>query len=135
MLEWMRSFGDLQRVGIEATGTYGAGVLRYFQKSGVKVFEVTGLDKLDRRARGRSDTLDPEAAAHEAFAGKRTLTPKTRGGMIEALRVLKAVRKMAVQVRRIALQMIGNTIISSPDAMRDHVRHMTRMKQIRTLAA
>lgn len=135
MLEWMRSFGELQRVGIEATGTYGAGVLRYFQKAGVQVLEVTGPDKHDRRARGKSDTLDAEAAAHAAFAGKRTVTPKTRDGMIEALRVLRAVRKTAVQARRIALQMIGNTIISAPDAMRDSVRHMTRMKQIRTLAA
>lgn len=135
MLEWMRSFGELQRVGVEATGTYGAGVLRYLQKAGVQVLEVTGPDKHDRRARGKSDTLDAEAAAHAAFSGKRTVTPKTRDGMIEALRVLKAVRKTAVQARRIALQMIGNTIVSAPDAMRDSIRHMTRMQQIRTLAA
>lgn len=32
MLEWMQSFGDLQRVGVEAIGTYSAGVLRYFQR-------------------------------------------------------------------------------------------------------
>jgi transposase len=135
MLEWMQSFGDIQRVGIEATGTYGAGVLRYFQKAGVQVLEVTGPDKHDRRARGKSDDLDAEAAAHAAFVGKRTVTPKTRDGMIEALRVLKAVRKTAVQARRIALQMIGNTIVSAPDGLRDSIRHMTRMKQIRTLAA
>ncbi len=29
MLTWMCSFGDLSRVGIECTGTYGAGLLRY----------------------------------------------------------------------------------------------------------
>lgn len=29
MLIWMRSFGDLQRVGIECSGSYGAGLLRY----------------------------------------------------------------------------------------------------------
>jgi transposase len=29
MLTWMRSFDQLRRVGIEATGTYGAGLLRY----------------------------------------------------------------------------------------------------------
>ena len=121
MLEWMRSFGDVQRVGVESTGTYGAGVLRYFQKAGVEVLEVTGPDKHDRRARGKSDAFDAEAAAHAAFAKKRTVTPKTRDGMIEALRVLKACRKTAVQARRIALQMIGNTIISAPDDLRDNV--------------
>ncbi len=26
MLAWMRSFGDLQRIGVECTGSYGAGL-------------------------------------------------------------------------------------------------------------
>jgi transposase len=29
LLRWMRSFGDLRRVGIEGTGSYGAGVTRH----------------------------------------------------------------------------------------------------------
>ena len=131
----MRSFGDLQRAGIEATGTYGAGVLRYLQRAGIEVLEVTAPDTHDRRKRGKNDHLDAEAAAHAAYAGIRTVTPKTRDGMIEALRVLKACRRTAVQARRIALQMIGNTIVSAPDGLRDTVRHMTRMQLIRTLAA
>jgi transposase len=135
MLAWMQSFGPLERIGVEATGTYGAGLLRYMQKSGVQVLEVTAPDRHDRRKRGKDDHLDAEAAAHAAFAGIRTVTPKTRDGMIEALRVLKACRKTAVQARRIALQMIGNTIVSAPDALRDSLRKMTRMQLIRNLAA
>lgn len=135
MLAWMQSFGALKQVGVEATGTYGAGLQRYMQKSGVKVLEVTAPDRHDRRRRGKNDHLDAEAAAHAAFAGIRTVTPKTRDGMIEALRVLKACRKTAVQARRIALQMIGNTIVSAPDVLRDSLRSMTRMQLIRNLAA
>src|SRR4029077_2214748 len=33
MLAWMRSFGELQRIGIESTGSYGAGLLRFMQQS------------------------------------------------------------------------------------------------------
>jgi hypothetical protein len=44
MLAWMRSFGELDRVGIECTGTYGAGLLRYLQQAGVLVLEVTAPD-------------------------------------------------------------------------------------------
>jgi transposase len=76
MLPWMRSFGVLQRVGVEATGTYGAGLLRHLQQAGIKVLEVTGPNRHDRRKRCKSDDFDAEAAAHAAFAGKRTLTPK-----------------------------------------------------------
>ena len=74
----------MQRVGVEATGTYGAGLLRLLQKAGIEVLEVTAPDKQDRRKRGKSDDLDAQNAAHAAFAGKRTVTPKSRDGMIEA---------------------------------------------------
>jgi len=132
MLAWMRTFGSLQRVGIEATGSYGAGLLRYMQKAGVEVLEVTTPDKHDRRKRGKNDDLDAQNAAH---AGKRTVTPKSRDGMIESLRVLKACRKTAVAARRVALQMIQNTIVCAPDELRELLRKMTRMQLIRTLAA
>ena len=135
MVAWMGAFGSLQRVGIEATGTYGAGLLRYMQKAGIEVLEVTTPDKHDRRKRGKNDDLDAQNAAHAAFAGKRTVTPKSRNGMIESLRVLKACRNTAVAARRVALQMIQNTIVCAPDELREILRKMTRMQLIRTLAA
>src|SRR3954470_13294542 len=135
MLDWMRAFGSLQRVGIEATGTYGAGLLRYMQKAGVEVLEVTTPDKGDRRKRGKNDDLDAQNAAHAAFTGRRTVTPKSRDGMIESLRVLKACRKTAVAARRVALQMIHNTMVCAPDELREALRQMTRMQLIRILAA
>src|SRR6266851_3894086 len=135
MLAWMRSFGELLRVGVECTGTYGAGLLRYLQHAEVTVLEVTAPDRSDRRKRGKDDTLDAENAAHAAFAGVRTVTPRTRDGMIESLRVLKVCRKTAVAARRVALQLIHNTVVCAPDELRESLRTMTRMQLIRTLAA
>lgn len=135
MLAWMRSYGTLSRVGVECTGTYGAGLLRYLQQAGITVLEVTAPDKSVCRKRGKDDTIDAENAAHAAYAGRRTVTPKTRDGMIESLRVLKVCRKTAIAARRIALQMIQMQIISTPDELREPLRKMTRMQLIRTLAA
>ena len=135
MLAWMRSFGQLKRLGVECTGTYGAGLLRYMQNADIEVLEVTTPDKSDRRKRGKDDDLDAQNAAHAAFAGRRTVTPKSRDGMIESLRVLKVCRKTAVAARRVALQLIHNTIVCAPDELRDLLRNMTRMQLIRTLAA
>lgn len=81
MLAWLRSFGELARIGVECTGTYGAGLLRYLQHAGVTVLEVTAPDKHDRGKRGKDDTIDAENAAHAVFAQVRTVTPKTRDGM------------------------------------------------------
>ena len=135
MLGWMRSFGELRRVGIESTGSYGAGLLRFAQQAGIEVLEVTTPDNQDRRRRGKNDDLDAQNAAHAAFAGKRTVTPRSRDGMVESLRILSACRKTAVAARRVALQMIQNTIVCAPDGLRDTLRAMTRMQLIRTLAA
>lgn len=135
LLAWMRTFGDLERVGVESTGSYGAGLLRFMSKAGVEVLEVTTPDKVDRRRRGKNDDLDAQNAAHAAFSGQRTVTPRSRDGMVESLRVLMACRKTAVAARRVALQMIQNTIVCAPDALRDTVRGMTRMQLVRTLAA
>ena len=51
------------------------------------------------------------------------------------MRVLKACRKTAVAARRVALQMIHNTVVWVPDEPRDTLRKLTRMELIRTLAA
>ena len=135
MLAWMRSFGELQRIGIKSTGSYGAGLLRFMHQAGIAVLEVTTPDKQDRRRRGKNDDLDAQNAAHAAFAGQRTVTPRSRDGMIESLRVLMACRKTAVSARRVALQMIHNTIVCAPDGLRDQLRGLTRMQLVRTLAA
>ena len=57
MLRWFRSHGELLRVGVESTGTYGAGITRHLALSGVPVLEVTGPDRAGRRAKGKSDAL------------------------------------------------------------------------------
>ena len=93
MLAWMRTFGELRRIGIESTGSYGAGLLRYMQAAHI---EVTAPDRHDRRKRGKNDDLDAQNAAHAAFAGDRTVTPRSRDGMVESLRVLRVCRKTAV---------------------------------------
>ena len=105
------------------------------QQAGIAVLEVTTPDKQDRRRRGKNDDLDAQNAAHAAFAGQRTVTPRSRDGMIESLRVLMACRKTAVSARRVALQMIHNTIVCAPDGLRDQLRSLTRMQLVRTLGS
>lgn len=96
MLAWMTSFGALKRIGVQCTGTDGSSLLRYLQNAGLEVLEVSAPDRMERRKRGKSDSIDAECAAHAAFSGIRTVTPKTHDGMIESLRVLKTCRKTAI---------------------------------------
>ena len=135
LLRWLRTFGEVGKVGIEGTGSYGAGVARHLQEAGIELLEVDRPDRTDRRLRGKSDTLDAESAARAVLAGRRTTTPKTKDGLVEALRVLRLTRSTAVKSRRAALQLLRNHIVSAPAELRDQVRDLTRMQLIRTCAA
>jgi transposase len=40
LARWLRSFGELVRVGVEGTSSYGAGLARYLRQVGVSVLEI-----------------------------------------------------------------------------------------------
>lgn len=135
LLAWMRSHGNLLRVGVEATGSYGAGLVRLLAREGVPVLEVTAPEKSARRGKGKDDIIDAVSAARAAAFGQRVQVAKDRNGQIEALRVLRTTRKTVMKFRRAALQQLHNTIVAAPEDLRDELRHFTRMKLLRTCAA
>lgn len=135
MLAWIGEFGDLARIGVEGTGSYGAGLTRHLAKAGVMILEVDRPDRSDRRRKGKDDDLDAINAARAALHGRRTSIPKSKDGAVEALRMLRVTRAHAVRERRSALQLLRMSIVSAPEVLRDQVRHLTRMQLIRTLAA
>ena len=135
MLRWFADYGELVRVGVEQTGSYGAGLTRHLALAGVPVLEVTGPDPAARRARGKDDTLDAISAAKAALTGQRVAVAKDRSGQIEALRVLRTTRKTAVKCRRATLQQLRNTIVAAPEEVRDQLRNLTQMQLLRTCAA
>jgi len=51
LLGWLAGFGPVARVGVEGTGSYGAGLARYLRAAGVEVVEV---DRPNRQARRRA---------------------------------------------------------------------------------
>jgi len=57
LLGWLGGFGTVALVGIEGTGSYGAGLARHIAAAGIRVVEVDRSDRQDRRRRGKSDPL------------------------------------------------------------------------------
>lgn len=115
---WMRSFGTLERVGVEGTGSYGAGVARHLVAAGIEVVEVNRPNRQMRRARGKNDTVDAEAAARAALNGQATAAPKTRDGLVESIRVLRIAFRSARSTRAMIAVQIRDLIVCSPDEFR-----------------
>jgi transposase len=86
------SFGPVDRVGVESTGAYGAGLTRHLDAEGVQVREVNQPHPHVRRRRGKSDAIDAEAAARKAPSGETTIIPKDTTGLVEAIRLLRVAR-------------------------------------------
>ena len=57
LLDWLGGFGTLALVGVEGTGSYGAGLARHLAAAGVRVVEVDRADRQDRHRAGKSDPL------------------------------------------------------------------------------
>ena len=78
---WLQTFGHLERVGVEGTGTYGAGLTRQLRAAGITVVEVNHPDREARRTIGKSDPLDAYSPARAALARKATgvRRPKSAG--------------------------------------------------------
>lgn len=124
LLAWLRRHGELERVGIEGTGAYGAGLARFLAAEGVTVVEVDRPDRKARRLHGKSDPVDAEAAARAALSGRAAGTPKTRDGNVEAIRALRVVRRSAVQNRTQALNQLRNLVLTAPTDLRDRLRSL-----------
>jgi len=69
LLGWLEKFGDVALVGVEGTGSYGAGLSRYLAKRGVWVVEVDRADRQDRHRKGKSDPLDAVSAWRYTYFG------------------------------------------------------------------
>ena len=85
---WLCGFGPLERVGVEGTGAYGAGLARFLRAVGVAVIEVDRPNRQARRRHGKSDTIDAVEAARAALSGRAHGLAKTADGNVEAIRVL-----------------------------------------------
>ena len=80
LLGWLGGFGTVCLIGIEGTGSYGAGLARHVAAAGIRVAGVDRSDRQDRRRQGKSDPLDAVSAARAAQSGRARGAPKGRDG-------------------------------------------------------
>jgi len=118
LVTWAEGFGPVERIGIEGTGTYGAGLARFARAYGLQVLEVDRPDRSTRRRRGKSDPIDAQAAARATLAGVAATTPKTRDGQVEMIRVLRVARRGALKARVAAAEQLHGVLYSAPEELR-----------------
>jgi transposase len=134
LLEWLQGHGEVDRVGVEGTGTYGAALARHLRGAGILIVEVDRPDRRARRAHGKSDPLDAYSAARAALSGAASVVPKLRDGRVEAIRALRVARSSAIKARSQAMNQIKSLIVTGPAQLREQLRHLPTLKLIAACA-
>ena len=122
---WLAGHGEISAVGIEGCGSWGAGLARHLATVDVAVVEVNRPNRQTRRRRGKSDSLDAEAAARAVLNGDAKATPKSGDGPVEALRQLRVARSGAVKARTAAANQLHSLLDTAPDQLRAQMATLT----------
>ena len=134
LASWLQSWGVVWRVGVEGTGSYGAGLTRHLAAAGVEVVEVNRPNRQTRRRRGKTDTVDAEAAARAALSGEAVAVPKSADGCVEAIRTLSVARRSAVKARTVAGNQINAVAVTAPEQVKDLLRGLKTPQMIKICA-
>ena len=132
--DFVRSHGRIRMIGIEGTGSYGAGLARALRAAGAPIREVI-RPKRSQRRRGKSDPIDAYAAAGRALAEADALpVAKTGTGPCEQIRVLLVERRSAMKARVAAHRQITALLTTAPDAVRTRFARLSGGELINALA-
>jgi transposase len=108
---------------------------RWLGARGVAVVEVDRPDRRTRHRRGKSDSVDAEAAARAVLAGTATAQPKAGTGAMEMVRTLRVARQSAIKARTQAANALHALVVTAPDAMRSDLRRLKISQLVATAAA
>ena len=127
LLVWLVGFGVVTLVGVEGTGSWGVGLARFLHDQDIDTVEVDRPNRQARRKVGKSDPTDAVAAARAALSGAAAVTPKTRNGPVEQMRVLLVARRSARRQRIQTLNQMRHLVFTAPEPIR--VRFKDRYKR------
>ena len=117
--------GRVSAFGVEGTGSYGAGLASFLRRSGHRIVEVNRGDRRSRRSKGKTDTLDAEAAARAVLSGQVVAVPKSADGTVEMIRQIKIARDTARKGRTVAVVTLKALIVTTTAELREQLDGLT----------
>lgn len=134
LVGWVSGFGTVSRVGIEGTGSWGAGLARYVTERGWECVEVARPNRQHRRRYGKSDIADAVGAARAVLSGQATARPRGAGGPVEGLRTNRVALRSAQKARTQAINQIRALMVTAPDPLRRVLEGLSGRQLIVTIA-
>lgn len=134
LVEFADEHAALRTWAIEGTGGHGAGLTRHLERGNEVVIELDRPERAQRRHGAKSDPLDAVRAAREALSRPRLGAPRS-GGDRQALSVLLAARRSAVNAATDAQRQVFSLVIAAPEQIRARFRGQEVPAMLKTAAA
>jgi transposase len=134
LVRWLAGFGVLDKIGVEGTGSYGAGIARHLTAKAITVIEVDRPNRQARHRAGKSDAVDAIVAARAVLTGTATGTPKSRDGNIEAIRVLCVARRSGSSEWIQIINQMRHLCFTAPEEIRRRFDDLSPIMLVRTAA-
>ncbi len=134
LVSWAEGLGRLGSVGIEGTGSFGAGLSRHLRAEGVEVLEVERPKRRHLRRKGKSDPIDAERAARAVLAGEAAGVPKSADGHVEMIRTLMGARRSAVKARTQAANQLRSLRVTAPEGLRHRLSGLSTKELVAAAA-
>ena len=135
LLGWLEGFGTVELVGVEGTGSYGAGLTRHLLCPPGHRRRGGPTQPPASPAHGEVRPPDAVAAARAAQGGDATGSAKTRDGNVEAMRVLRVARRSARGNRTQAINQMRSLISTAPEELRAELRDLSIYKVLTVASA
>jgi transposase len=113
LLAWARGLGEIQAWGVEGTGSYGAGLVRFLAAHRQRVLEIN----------------------RTVQAGEATGIPKAQDGTVEMTRALRVARQTAVKARTQAVNAIKALLVTAPVELRERLDGLPTTRLVGQAAA
>jgi len=126
LLAWLRGFGEVVRVGVEGTSSYGANLARALRAAGIEVLEVDRPNRQSRRRTGKSDPADAVEAARAALSGRAQGAGKSKDGDVEAIRALLVAKRSARSAGIKTMNQIRHLGFTAPEELREQLKGVSR---------
>lgn len=135
LVAWLAELGQVTRVGVEGTGSYGVGLARFLFDADVEVIEVDRQNRQVRRKEGKSDPTDAVTAVRAALSGAAAVVPKLRNGPVEQMRVLLVARRSARLQRSQTLNQLRHLVFCAPEPIRIRFKDRPQIGLVKEAAA
>ena len=138
LLEWARGHGEPRMIGVEGSGTYGAGLVRVLASAGEEVREVPAIltwkERRRKGSQGKSDPVDAVAIARVVARGEDLPSPR-RVEVLRDLKLLSDYRDQLVRSRTQLANRVHQDLVVLHPGYERRAPSLVRAKHLSTAAS